>query len=321
MTHKKERLLALSLILIAAGATVVLTSNGRTQTLEAERFWCEKTSGDIQQATVGKISTTPNARSLFVYDFTNGATLAEKDATLPLPLASLTKLMTVRTALHLVRPDQEYTLTENDVRPLGSIGMEAGDTFSIQNLITAALIASSNDAALSIASATGLDQEEFLHAMEQETDLLGYDSMSFSTITGLDDALNNARAFGSARDVTFLIVKDLRDFPELMHVSIREKDHIESQGGRVIELENTDKALKGMPLLSASKTGYTDAAGGNLAVVWNTPSGRMVGATILGSTEEGRFTEMLSVYGRTNRYDAFMKNLPGYCATIHDTNS
>jgi D-alanyl-D-alanine carboxypeptidase len=55
---------------------------------------------------------------------------------------------------------------------------------------------------------------------------------------------------------------------------------------------NTNEALEHLPGLIASKTGYTDLAGGNLAIVFDKGIGHHFVAVVLGSSRQGRFSDM-----------------------------
>jgi D-alanyl-D-alanine carboxypeptidase len=56
--------------------------------------------------------------------------------------------------------------------------------------------------------------------------------------------------------------------------------------------ENTNIIAKTVPGLLASKTGYTDLAGGNLAIAFDAGLAHPVIVVVLGSSQEGRFTDV-----------------------------
>ncbi len=66
---------------------------------------------------------------------------------------------------------------------------------------------------------------------------------------------------------------------------------VRSTSGVAASGVNTDTALDQIPGILMGKTGYTDLAGGNLAVVFNA-AGHEIVAVVLGSTQDGRFTDM-----------------------------
>ena len=62
---------------------------------------------------------------------------------------------------------------------------------------------------------------------------------------------------------------------------------------------NTNTAQGAIAGLILGKTGITDLAGGNLAIVFDVGFARPVVAVILGSSREGRFTDMETLAERT----------------------
>ena len=246
----------------------------------------------------------PIGKALYAYDFTTNTVLYDKNGETALPLASLTKLMTVRVALEKdTDPNGLYTLTASDLAPDGSIGMSVGQRYSITSLAYAALIPSSNDAAESLMHSTHLSDQLFFDAMDAEAQKLGLSSLSYNSATGLDNDDGSASSYGSAKDITTLLYKDSTDFPSLFSATTKANSTIVSDTGVVIPLTSTDLALEQLPLLTAGKTGYTLTAGGNLAIVWKSdrPNHDMIGATVLGSTEDGRFSDMVLLYTAANQ--------------------
>ena len=67
------------------------------------------------------------------------------------------------------------------------------------------------------------------------------------------------------------------------------------ENGNKASAFNTNEALGAIPGLIMGKTGYTDLAGGNLAVVFDVGLSHPVIAVVLGSTIDGRFTDMKQI--------------------------
>ena len=66
--------------------------------------------------------------------------------------------------------------------------------------------------------------------------------------------------------------------------------------------QNTDKDIVIIPGLIASKTVYTDLAGGNLAVAFDASVGHPIIVVVLGSTEAGRFTDVATLVKTSLKY-------------------
>jgi D-alanyl-D-alanine carboxypeptidase len=75
---------------------------------------------------------------------------------------------------------------------------------------------------------------------------------------------------------------------------------ITSVDGKRLTIHNTDQALGAIPGVIMGKTGLTDLAGGNLAVVFDLgPGTTPIVAVVLGSTESGRFDDMKKIISAT----------------------
>ena len=311
----RKRTILYATLAIACVATIVsLTKIGEDEKASVAAS-CTAAYARIQADTFGIAVPKLGAKASFVYDFTNDAQLEASNANAALPLASLTKLMTIRLALKTVSPNFLYTIVPDDLTSEASIGFVPGDKYAVSELLKAALIESSNNAAVMLARSTGLSTPDFIAAMNAQAKALGLSSLRYASVTGLDtDNETVATAFGSARDILMLLDKDYTDFPVVMAYSTHQSETIYSSTGKSIPLGATDKAIPSLPLLVASKTGYTDVAGGNLAVLWKDPTGRLLGAAVLGSTEDGRFSDMIRLHTAADIFVSSSDSLTKLCS-------
>ncbi len=274
---------------------------------------CNQFRLGVENVFKASLDQAVTANAVYVYDFSAQQKLYGRNQDVPLPIASLTKLMTIRVAAKQAGDMQtKYTITDADLAPEGSIGFAAGDQYTIESLITAALVKSSNDAAAALSHSSGMQDQAFFTAMQAEAASLGLGTLSFQSATGLDEANGVARAYGSARDVTFLLEKNVRDFPSLMAHSALPLSVIRSFSGTGISLVTTNEALEKLPLLKGGKTGYTLSAGGNLAVIWQSERG-LIGATVLGSTYQGRFSDMIQIADAIHVRAQSFYTIPSVC--------
>src|SRR5262249_7455570 len=98
---------------------------------------------------------TLSAKAATVYDLTTGQTLFGKNADTQLPLASLTKLLTMYAALDSLSAESPVTISKTALAQDGDNGFTEGQTFQFESLARFALAASSNDAAEAIEEAAG----------------------------------------------------------------------------------------------------------------------------------------------------------------------
>jgi D-alanyl-D-alanine carboxypeptidase len=85
-------------------------------------------------------------------------------------------------------------------------------------------------------------------------------------------------------------------FPELYDATTRTRASVETSSGKLTGLPNTNQDINSYFGAEVSKTGYTDDAGGNLAVIVDVTLGHPVAIVVLGSTREGRFADVKKLY-------------------------
>jgi D-alanyl-D-alanine carboxypeptidase (penicillin-binding protein 5/6) len=302
-----------SLLVIVFFLVVVAAGNiSRHATAEKARV-CRALRTELSENAFGALGDRIVAKAAYVYDFKHKVALFSKNEREPLPLASLAKIMTIRVALEHTSVRDSYRATEADLETFGWSSFEAGDSYVVRDLVAAALIPSSNDAATMLAQASGMSLAQFITTMNTEASVLRLPTLAYQSVTGLDAEGGQASAFGSARDTVELLYRSAEDFPELFALSTKPAITIRSVSGARAELKNTNLASDKLPLLMASKTGYTIAAGGNLAILWQEPGGAVLGASVLGSTENGRFSDMIVLHDAADRYISSLRAVPAYC--------
>ena len=231
------------------------------------------------------------AKSAILYDTGTGRVLYQKNAYEQVPLASLTKLMAVQTVLSVKSPDTPVQITRSDLNPSGDSGLKVGQTIRLGDLIKFALVASSNDAMEAAAASLG---DGSINKMNAAAAAMGLTKTHFFNATGLDISTTASGAYGSAYDVARLAAIFYKDHPDFFELTTRPDVSI-SQNGKELKAGATATPLQGIPGFVAAKTGYTDLAGGNLVAVFDLEPGLTVIAAVLGSTHEGRFSDVAAL--------------------------
>lgn len=259
------------------------------QTQGREAFSLSRTFADI----------TLQAESAIVWDVKNQRILFNKNADDIRPLASITKLMTALVAYELLDPEEKVAITLDALRVSGDSGFTDGEEFTVQNLTDLVLIASSNDGAAALANDAGAriaesDDPEavFVRAMNLRAKELGLTKTTFSNSTGLDLSPTEAGAYGSARDVARLMDYIIVNAPDTVALTNLEVTTVENEEGAYHLAKNTNEATGSLEGLIASKTGYTALSGGNLVVAVNAGLNRPIVVAVLGSSYEGRFSDV-----------------------------
>lgn len=242
------------------------------------------------------------ARAVYVFDLKTNTTLFSKNESEKLPLASVTKLMTALVAREHVRERAVATLSADDISAEGDSGLRVDERWRMVDLLNFMLIISSNDAAHAVSGLVGAEghedsaskekREYFIKMMNEKAHALGFTTMEFFNESGLDISATQNGGYGSAREVALLMNELWRKYPEVLEITARKNARIYSEDNIVHILPNTNEIVGRIPGLIASKTGYTDLAGGNLAVIFDRGIGDPVIIVVLGSTYKGRFDDM-----------------------------
>ena len=303
--EKRERLLA-----GAVAALIVLALGGLTAASTAlnrvEREGTQERIADapevqaraaISDNLFDRVSIT--ARAAYVYDLSTKTVLYEKNASAQLPLASLTKLMTALVAYDVLSPDQQVAISEETLYPEGNSGLRAGDSWSLEDITAITLIASSNDGAEALASVASSarvnGQSDSARLMNEKGREIGLTETFFTNSTGLDVSGTQGGSYGSARDIARLFVYMIEERLPIVEFTRHERWSGRSKSGELITVNNTNELVGSIPGFIAGKTGLTDLAGGNLVVAFDRGLNEPVVVVVLGSTQEGRFSDVVAL--------------------------
>ena len=138
---------------------------------------------------LGQMHDTP-ARAAMVVDLTSGATLLEKEADLPLPPASMSKLMTLYMAFEalekgLISMEDEFRTSARAAAMGGSkMFIRDGELVSVEDLVRGIVVQSGNDAAVALAEALAGTEEAFAERMNERGADIGLTNSHFANATG-----------------------------------------------------------------------------------------------------------------------------------------
>lgn len=253
------------------------------------------------------------AKAAYVYDTKTKRTLFAKNASTSLPLASITKIMTAATALSLVPETTYIPIDARAVAEEGDSGLKVGERWLLRDLLTFMLIESSNDGAVAVSSTIGAllatstetsDESRFLFVgkMNELAETLHFSSAHFLNETGLDLNETQAGARASAEETAHMLAYALEKFPAVFKETRWSEFRLKNESGETHSALNTNKDINTLPLLIASKTGYTDLAGGNLVIAFDAGFNYPIVISVLGSTIDGRFTDVEKLVWATLEY-------------------
>ncbi len=242
------------------------------------------------------------AKAAYVYDARTKTVLFAKNENVRLSLASLTKVMSALVAKDLSPLYGTIIVSGEALRLEGDSGLYRDEQWSLKNLLDFSLVTSSNDGmravALSLGALSRADVtpkeviNDFVGEMNRKANELGLKNTYFWNETGLDESDTKGGAYGTARDLSTLMEYILTHHPELFRATREVTTTFRSLSNYEHVAENTNSVVSEIPGLLASKTGFTNTAGGNLVIVFDPELGRPIIISILGSTEEGRFEDV-----------------------------
>jgi D-alanyl-D-alanine carboxypeptidase len=232
------------------------------------------------------------ARAAIVWDVERAEPIFVKNEGEVLPLASLTKVMTAIVASEAMPRGPVITIAREALGGEGDQGLMPGERWLVEDLIDFTLISSSNDGALALAGAAASDSSAFVRSMNSKAGELTRDGMFFLNPTGLDTTGYVSGGYGSAHDMAALFSYSIKTAPEIFESTTQSEKTFHSVDGISHYAPNTNTITERIPWLMASKTGFTDLAGGNLAIAMDAGLGRPVVIVVLGSTQSGRFRDV-----------------------------
>jgi len=256
------------------------------------------------------LEDTPiEAKAVSIYDETFNIKIYGKYDEEKLPIASLAKIITVAVVLNNSKLDDVISISRDAIKQEGDYGLFVNEKIKIGDLAKFTLIGSSNDGVYALAESQNINNTKnshlFLEKINEKARKIGMENSLFFNFTGLDidevftgpprvDELLRveAGAYASAQDVNIMAIYALKAYPRIFSASIMPEINIVSESGFRHNIKNTDVILDKIPNILFSKTGYTPLAGGNLVIIYKNKYDHDIAITVLGSTIDGRFTDM-----------------------------
>lgn len=231
---------------------------------------------------ISNIVPTPppiNAAAYLLMDANSGNVIAQNNADVRRPPASLTKLMTMYVISGLlqsgrIKPTDLVTISENAWRTGGSkMFVQVGTQVPVQDLIQGIIVASGNDACVAMAEHVAGSEASFVDLMNRSAQKLGMNSSHYADSTGLPSPQN----YTTARDLAKLTRAIIYDYPN-DYQWYSQKWMMYNQ----IKQPNRNLLLWRDPSVDGLKTGHTEEAGYCLVASAKRNETRLI-AIVLGS--------------------------------------
>lgn len=253
----------------------------------------EGTNASSVEADVGENNSSENslvkAKAAILIDADSGTVLYRLNENKKLPLASVTKIMTMLLVMEAIRDgklryEDKIACSKYAQKMGGSqIWMEEGEQFSVLELLKATAVASANDACALLGEAVAGSAQGFVKLMNDRAKELGMNNTHFDNCTGLDDTTE--KQYSSAYDIA-VMSRELLKHKEILEYTTIWMDSL--RGGKT-ELVNTNRLIRSYSGITGLKTGTTSKAGFCISAS-ATRSGTSLISVILGSeTSEERF--------------------------------
>ena len=202
---------------------------------------------------------TPDVKSAILMEASTGTVLYEQNPDEHLPIASVTKIMTMLLIMERIdsgalKFEDMVTVSENAMSYGGStMFLEAGETLSVHDMMKGIAVASANDGCVAMAEHIAGSEAAFVEMMNKRAKELGMENTVFLNTNGLDQE----GQYSSARDVA-IMSREL-----IKHEKVFEYTKIWTDSLRdgKFELANTNRLIRFYSGATGLKTGSTSQAG------------------------------------------------------------
>lgn len=234
-------------------------------------------------------------RASLVMDANSGRILYSSEADAPRYPASLTKMMTLYLAFELIEKgrlsyDSRIKMSAQAAsQPPSKLELDAGDTISVRDAVSALVTKSANDIAVAMAEHIGGSEANFARLMTRKARELGMTKTTFKNASGLP----NTEQLTTARDMVTLGIRLQDDFPSHFKVFSTRRFTYAGSGYR-----NHNTLLYHYRGTEGIKTGYTRASGFNLVASVRRDGKHLVAAVFGGSSAGQRNATMRAILDR-----------------------
>ncbi len=260
-------------------------------------LWAPWLLSGVSLAETEAVPPPVSAKAVELVDGLSGRVLYEKNAHEQLPMASVTKLMTLYLAVRAVEQkkiqlNELVPVSEEAYRINGSqIWLEPGERISVDHLLKAVAIGSANDAAYALGEYIAGSPEAFVQDMNRTARKMGMTATHFANPHGL----HQADHYTSAHDLAILAEHAVRQ-PLLLHYTSMWEDRTVRNGkGGTLWLINHNRLLRQYPGMDGLKTGFTSQAGFCMVATAKRDNTRMIAVVLGAPSSKARFQDASSL--------------------------
>lgn len=230
-----------------------------------------------------------SAKAVLVKDLSTNTILYEKDATMSLPIASTTKIMTALVASKYFKQNSELKVRIGAEIGGSKVGLLYGEDLSFRSLLYGMLLNSGNDAAFTLAENYPGGVLGFVSAMNKEAGVLNLKSTHFDNPAGFD----SLKHYSSAKDLAIISEEALKDITLARIFATKETSIVSLDKKYTHSLVNLNKLLAQVKGVLGVKTGFTQEAKENL-VTYIDRDGQKILVVVLNSDDRfGESTKLI----------------------------
>ena len=244
-----------------------------------------------------------HAKASLLMDAKTGKVLVENNAYKHLPIASVTKLMTILITLEEINQgniatSDKIVVSENASGMGGSqIFLDGNQEYEIGQLLKSVIVCSANDSSVALAEHIAGSEQNFVKLMNEKAQSLGLNNTNYSNCTGLPSSEGYSCAYDQAIVLKIVLSHDL--YHEYSSIWMEDFTH---PSGRITQMTNTNKLSRFYDGCIGGKTGSTNQAKYCLAVGAERHNTQFISVVLGAENSKNRFalaSELLN-YGFAN---------------------
>ena len=241
-----------------------------------------------------------SSESAILMDAVSGKILYEKNTQEKLPMASMTKIMSMLLIMESIENgtlsyEDKVLISENASSMGGSqVFLQAGEQYTVNDLLKCIAISSANDAVVAMAEKISGSVDAFVDLMNKRVKELGLKNTNFANPHGLD----NENHYSTAYDMA-IIAKELLNYEDILKYTSIYEDYLTKPDGSEIWLVNTNRLVRFYDGVDGLKTGYTTEARYCLTATAKKGDLRLISVVMKSPSAEDRSsdTSTLLTYG------------------------
>lgn len=281
-----------------------MTLKSPKNSLRIGLFLCFLMIGFMVGGLTTKAASVPDlqVKSAIAVDANTGQILYQKNDHQKLPIASLTKLLSIYVVLKEIKAGHLHWNQRVAISPeiakmsrnskLTNVPLSANRKYTVRELYQASLITSANAAVSALGNAVSGNPHRFVSKLRTTAKQLHLNSAHIVTASGITNGQAGKLGYAnvakndentmSATDVASLSQALLKQYPAILQTTSLSKAWFDKGGSSQTRMQNWNQMLKGLGQYHADlpvdglKTGTSDAAGGNFVGTVNRGGHRLI---------------------------------------------